>query len=437
MSQKTKAEFPVTKFQSLFNSSPGFAHAIISLNEDDDIKKPEDFCVRSRILNLFLPPLKFTFALCLSPFYLRVTTKTCKWETQPTVVAKSWFPQKVICLLLTIFDLFWMIHFVRESLPKDAKNPAHHIEMIINVISQLFKCVMIKKLWLNKNDFVKIANFILNSEIPILKTKWFIKGGNVFIWILLIIYTTLGISYMDWLTGDVDDTNLEVRDQYDLSKWWHTMVANGRYNFFLINSTNLWTPETTQDSRTTWLDVVIGILSTVGLLHRLVLVKPFHLQRYFVISFKTQMEQNFAGVRFSCCRRMFGIHCDGYLMTMAVLTLWIPSKAFALSLNIPEDDADIESSSFGKTSLVWEKIEREFSALKRLSCLVNKVFGTIVILFLLEALLCYGATVVDLIMQQDHPHWKTLVADVIYIVHCHCIILFAADICYQVSMFQI
>lgn len=120
---------------------------------------------------------------------------------------------------------------------------------------------------------------------------------------------------------------------------------------------------------------------------------------------------------------------------MAAFILWIPSKAFSLKLNIPKDDADIESVASSTSTMVeWNTIDKHLNALKRLSTHINKVFGTIVILFLLESLLDYGSTIDILILQQNNPDWKLVITNVLYFLHGHCVILFAADICYQVRV---
>lgn len=126
------------------------------------------------------------------------------------------------------------------------------------------------------------------------------------------------------------------------------------------------------------------------------------------------------------------MYCDAYLL-MAALTLWIPSRKFGSSLPISDDDDEVltDASEKSKGSL-WSSIERDFGLLKQLTALINNVFGIIVILFLLEALLTYGSITENLILQQKNPDWKRVALNVLYYFQCHCIILFSADICHQV-----
>lgn len=78
-------------------------------------------------------------------------------------------------------------------------------------------------------------------------------------------------------------------------------------------------------------------------------------------------------------RRIFGYHCDGYLM-MAAFLLWIPAQGFGMSLDISRETADVESHERSREK--WRIIEKDFNLLKKLSDLVNKVFGSVMILFL-------------------------------------------------------
>lgn len=115
---------------------------------------------------------------------------------------------------------------------------------------------------------------------------------------------------------------------------------------------------------------------------------------------------------------------------MATFTLWIPAKAFALQLLVPTGDSDIE---YGRTKWEWKRFYEHFLALKRLSCLINKIFGTIVTLFLLESLLGYASTLDYVFTHLHNPVWQFLAADLIYLSHIHWVIMLTAAVSYQVS----
>lgn len=221
---------------------------------------------RIKILNFLLLSFKFSYLQCLSPFFLKLISITENGTQQTIVKSTSWLPQKVACGILTILDFFWIIQFVRKSLPKEPKNPAHHIDMMVTISSQLFKCVMLKKLWFNQADFVKICNHILNTDISIIKHNWLLKRGTIFISLLMILYSLLGISYMDWLRGNSNDVEGETSHKFEWSEWWNAMLANGKYNFFVSNSTNI---SISTGDNYSWGNSIIVVLTAAGLLHRL------------------------------------------------------------------------------------------------------------------------------------------------------------------------
>lgn len=241
-----------------------FPFKIFSQSEEYFRGRFEEWAGRQQLLRFLSVPINFSFFLCLSPFYLKVTTTLGNDMPKVTVSAKSWLPQKITCALLTILDLLWMIQFVRKSFPANPKNPSHHINMVTTLISQLFKCVMLKKLWANKKDFAKIANYILTSRIPVLQSGWLVKFGNVLIYSLLVMYTILGLMYIDWVGGFTEFSVTEAARPTIGSNWWSGMVASGKHNFFLNNSTSIAAPTMLSP----WMDNFIGVLSTAGLLHR-------------------------------------------------------------------------------------------------------------------------------------------------------------------------
>lgn len=247
------------------SDSSKLAFRILNLNQDYSGSQEEVLSKRLHLLKFLAIPLNFSFCLCLSPFYLKVSRATEISIPNTTISTKSRFPQKVLCGVLTILDLLWMIQFVRLSFPKDPKNPAHHIDFVITVISQVYKCLMFKKLWMNQNDFVKIGNFILTSGIPLFQTRWLSKGGNVLICALLLLYIAIGLMYIKWDGGLNDFYIREGVLVAERPRWWSAMIASGKYNLFLANSPS----PTSATDLPAWVDNFIGLITTAGLLHRL------------------------------------------------------------------------------------------------------------------------------------------------------------------------
>lgn len=186
-------------------------------------------------------------------------------------------PQKIVCAVVAILNTFWMIQFVRTSLPQDSKNPGQHIEMLISIVSQVFKCVMFKTMWMEQDRFVQIANFILNSEIPIWQNKWLLKGGTSLNWLLQMLYTMMGICSMGWMSSKISDKISENSNQYTWSYLLSSIVTGGKYNFFLSNATILPANVGVQENPYSSVNILIGIRSFAELLHR---YPKLHFRKY-------------------------------------------------------------------------------------------------------------------------------------------------------------
>lgn len=120
--------------------------------------------------------------------------------------------------------------------------------------------------------------------------------------------------------------------------------------------------------------------------------------------------------------------CDAYIL-MAAIILWIPSKKFVQSL-----ETLLESSQHDDLELYrneeWNNIEREFATLKKLSELINKTFGDMVMHFLLECLLGYSYLMdaVSREVHQDNPDLKLFIFNVLYIFQCNCTFIFSGNL---------
>lgn len=121
------------------------------------------------------------------------------------------------------------------------------------------------------------------------------------------------------------------------------------------------------------------------------------------------------------------MYCDAFLL-MAALILWIPSKKFAMSLNLRKHG---ENRSKREKQLVV--IEKEFSDLKQLAEFINDLYGVSVMLFLVETLLAYGVELTEIIIPYNSTHWKYIILHPSYLLQCHVIFFFSADVVYQVS----
>lgn len=179
---------------------------------------------------------------------------------------------------------------------------------------------MFKKLWMNQTQFVKYANFLLQSGLPRLPEKTW-APPKIFILGAMLIYTILGIGFLDWVSG---------RQESDLSSWWWGAINTGRFNFFLlrVNDTS------TRKQENSGADIFFGVCGVAAFLHR----------------------------------KFFGMYCDAYPL-MAAFSLWVPAKKFADLLTL-DHTRDLESHQH---ALRWHQIEGDFIALKELSWIISEV----------------------------------------------------------------
>lgn len=255
--EKSKRDFQKEKEESLFQ----FRQA----------KNVKDFVEENYLIYLLTIPLKCSFALCLSPFYLSLKTARPHNISEPSI--KSWLPQKILCGVLTILDVLWMLGMIRRAVPTKPKDPSQHVATIMSVIRQLYKCLIFKKLWANQTEFLSLSNFLLASNVPILpEIKWI--PTKVAVNLLMIGYTALGLGYVDWVhdTGSI---------QNNLLHWWKGKVADGRFNFFLMTEIMPMEESLAQDHKN-FADVLIGLCSVAGYIHRSEVFKNFSTQNVII-----------------------------------------------------------------------------------------------------------------------------------------------------------
>lgn len=139
-------------------------------------------------------------------------------------------------------------------------------------------------------------------------------------------------------------------------------------------------------------------------------------------------------------RRLLGAYCE-FMLLSSILTLWIFSRSFAISLKIklrlpkhkginkvlPVALADMRS---GET---WDINYGHYRTIKRLANLINHLIGANLGSFLAEFILYYStnfnAVFVD---QHDHLDWIKITHLGFYFCSACSVLYFAADTCFQV-----
>lgn len=338
----------------------------------------------------------FQYFFLICPFRLKI------YEGEVRV--KSWFPQKLLCGIVSFFGFFWILRNVRLSQPINAKNPAMFLLMANLLTISFLKLLTIKQYWRNQHDLVKILQLLLDtSSHSILPTKYSRSEStkwNVIFTLMCSVYTGMALS--NWITGS---SHLSLSSDWSTSWWWDQMVEGGRFNFFLGNGTSF--P----------LENLCGAMAAIGFLWRLVL----------------------------------GSNVE-FIVLIAAITMWLPARQFSAYLQklnstshwktkhrkimfhnfqilkSRETDAVQQKGSYSN----WEEIFMEYEALKELTALVNQMFGWNLGYVVLEIILYNSISFDEIFIQKGYIDWGMLSTVGIYLLTTSSALLLSADVCSKV-----
>lgn len=195
-----------------------------------------------------------TYFLLLSPFRFskgKIGNHKSSFNSE-LIITRSWF-QTALCGLLTVLDFIWMVFSIRICVPFDnANNPQAYFNLFGIVISQIGKCIMIKRLWFDSERFLSVVNHTCENFKPIESTK-----RNVYIMALICCATVVSFTNIFRIQAG----SKRISQNFSFHGWWSDLVMQGRKVYFLdtIQASNL------TDSS---LEVVVGILTALGFLHR-------------------------------------------------------------------------------------------------------------------------------------------------------------------------
>lgn len=219
---------------------------------------------RKNISDFLVIFINFSFYFLCCPF--RLITVKDEVTLAEYFIVKTWSLQKFLCGIFTVNNILWMVYWIRGCMPT-AKNPAFYVEMFKVVISQLHKFATIKKFWLNKDDFLKITNFLNSDEINYrYQTEDKFMRWKIGVILLCIFYTS--VALLNWVghTGLIRSTDLSKASQFDFDIWWKQMIIGGRKIFFRDFRTN--DTSVTSNDHISGLDIFCGVLAAMGLYQR-------------------------------------------------------------------------------------------------------------------------------------------------------------------------
>lgn len=173
---------------------------------------------------------------------------------------KSSLAQKIPCGLVTILDIFWVIHVIRSWFPiKGLHNPRLYITMVGVVAAQVAKIVFFVKLWLQEKQMVRLPKLIVTIEhyahdkLYNRKMSKLVRFG---IFMISLSYVVVGIITFGRIYGY--DSHYEV---HGYRQWWLDMINAGRKIFYLGD-------DSSSIGEAYWSDILVGVLAALGLLHR-------------------------------------------------------------------------------------------------------------------------------------------------------------------------
>lgn len=235
-----------------------------------DISKPDspsESLSLEHLLAYLCVPLNFTFLFFCSPFRLTRNSKMISGDYH----ARRYWLHSLLCMFLSFVDVLWMIAYIRRSMikiPRGNLNPALYIELFNTVISQASKISLLKKLWLGSQDFANLANVISTKfqyrRFPPFTPKWY--RGKCIVCALSILYTLVGILNI----AAPDRLGNSLGGKRNSETWWSIVVHGGRKVFFIddISTSANYSGFDYKNLNTSSLDLLVGVISSVGLLHR-------------------------------------------------------------------------------------------------------------------------------------------------------------------------
>lgn len=143
------------------------------------------------------------FLLC-SPFRIKVQNRNRHLPQKLTFVATSWNPQRLLCGAFTFLNLFQMLLFVRQQIPKNPHNPYEYFVLASEINTTLLKCTLVKLFWLRQSDILKILGFMVNKNLPcgMVRKSCLISHFLFFCWCAISPILT-GTNWLVWIILEI------------------------------------------------------------------------------------------------------------------------------------------------------------------------------------------------------------------------------------------
>lgn len=367
---------------------------------------PQQVFIKPSLMSNFL---KIYFHYC---FYFGLCPFHFSWKHGKFSV-KSNPIQKIVCVATHLFSVVVLLRDLQSKLIQPSstfhKNPVKYFHLMDSLFNFIYKFTLLKRFWLNQPRFEQIMNFLANQESfhSGLETQSKLQNP-VFIHAIMLFYTLVAVSSL--ICGKNFVSSLD-----DLSpRWWYRrLVVLGRYTFFIDWKMQSGAPELA--NITLW-ENVIGVITGAGLLSRFLL----------------------------------GFFIDLCILTMAC-TLWTVCINFTreIEFNPFENWIEYNPKSQLKNNLAfverisqtqrnpkavvpWAQIYAYFDSVRILANLLNEAIGSLVIWFVLEALMYYSVNMDGFLVTKDIFKKCYLFA---YYIGTVGIFSFSSNVCQEVIWF--
>lgn len=302
---------------------------------------------KMELTSLIQTSYNVAFYVGLSPFCIvREKTIPVKFSI------KTWWPQKIICGLLSLLCNLWILRDVRLRIPsvEEVHNPKAYFRFIFTVLSGGTKWLMMKQFWLNQQDIISILGFLSTSSFhgnlpEINRYKFWLKPCTIRLICIMNIVVALAMC----ITGLGFDFSDGTRLNMTIFELLAAKVEEAtRHAYFM---------ETTSIPEPTLLNSIFTIFGAVCYIHR----------------------------------RMLGMVGD-FLVLVSVLILMILVRSFV------DNTLKYKCEFFKTGKIIWNQIDREHAALLEVADATNKLIGTRILLYVFSTCVFYSTTMDELIM---------------------------------------
>lgn len=219
--------------------------------------------MESSIITFLKIYFEFAYKLTVCPFRLEILQNH-------KFVLKTWWPQRIVCLIKSILSIFWAVGTIRFWVINGiSKNPTMYFEFTLKSISFSLDIIGLKYFWLNPNKFLELSNTFINEcgckcnqyKYQNTPKKSSSKLFEVITCSIYLFMCVLKICHPDTLIFN-DTINNGTVYTYKMNWWWNTLEKHGKY-IFLFNEDNNYGGS---------VNTICGIFATVAYISRYPLI---------------------------------------------------------------------------------------------------------------------------------------------------------------------